>query len=64
MAKGTFKVGGGDNPMHKKTDGHPFGSAAGRKASSKFGKSEATGPTAASRPGMRSANPAMKSKKV
>jgi hypothetical protein len=64
MAKGTFKVGGGENPVHKSTTSHPFGSAAGMKGSSKFGKSQATGPTAASRPGMRSANPAMKSKKV
>jgi hypothetical protein len=61
---GKFKVGGGENPVHKSNTAHPFGSAAGMKATSKFAKSAATGATAASRPGMRSANPVMKSKKV
>lgn len=63
MAKGTFRVGGGQNHVHKSDTAHPFGSAHGMRATSKFAKSEATGPTAASRPGFRSANPSMKTAK-
>lgn len=36
MAKGTSGVGGGANPMHLSDTKHPFGSARGMKATSKF----------------------------
>lgn len=57
------KVGGGLNSMHLSDTAHPFTKGP-FKGSSKSAKSQATGATAASRPGFRSANAAMKSKKT
>lgn len=61
--RGATTIGGTDG-MHVKNDKHPFeiSGATGGRGSSKFGKSTATGPTAASRTGFQSANASLKTK--
>ena len=72
VGRGNARVGGGINPMHLTNDKHPFGVRGGSDEKNqngstgrpKFAHSEACGATARDRPGMRSANAAMKTKKV
>ena len=54
------KVGGGVNPMHLSNTAHPFGSAAGRKASSKFARTTGVGPNPGGEGNQISANSARK----
>ncbi|HZQ44462.1 MAG TPA: hypothetical protein VFA99_14500 [Acidobacteriaceae bacterium] len=57
------KVGGGVDPMHLSNTAHPFGSARGMKATSKFAKTVGVGPNPGGNGDKISANAAMKKKR-
>lgn len=56
-------VGGGVNAMHLSNDKHPFGSAKGMKATSKFAKMSGVGANPGGQGDKISANAAMKKKR-
>lgn len=58
------KVGGGVNAVHLSNDKHPFGSAKGMKATSKFGKMSGVGPNPGGQGDKISANASMKKKRT
>lgn len=62
MAKGTFKVGGGIDPMHLNNTSHPFSSGP-FKGTSRFCKTVGVGPNPGGSGDMISANSAMKKKR-